>query len=58
MSAHSQWQIKTTSADYFLGPRERRTGANARGRTSALLPDALAHSPQIEHSGTAEKSGK
>jgi hypothetical protein len=29
-----------------------------RGRNSALPPDAIAHSPQIEHSGTAEKSGK
>jgi hypothetical protein len=32
--------------------------SNGRGRNSALLPHALAHSPQIEHSGTAEKSGK
>jgi hypothetical protein len=31
--------------------------SNGRGRNSALLPHPLAHSPQIEHSGTAEKSG-
>src|SRR5260221_7995620 len=53
------------SSDYFLCMREYPKACvntpnrlQRRGRNSALPPDALAHSPQIEHSGTAEKSGK
>jgi hypothetical protein len=46
------------SSDYFLCTREHPNRLQGRGRNSALLPHALAHLPQIEHSGTAEKSGK
>jgi hypothetical protein len=42
----------------FYARVNTQTGSNGHGRNSALLPHALAHSPQIEHSGTAEKSGK
>src|SRR5260370_6795966 len=46
------------SSDYFLCMREYPKPAPTARRNSALPPDAIAHSPQIEHSGTAEKSGK
>jgi hypothetical protein len=42
----------------FYARMNTQIGANGRCRNSALLPHALAHLPQIEHSGTAEKSGK
>jgi len=46
------------NSDYFLCTREHPNRLQGRGRNSALLLHALAHLPQIEHSGTAEKSGK
>jgi hypothetical protein len=42
---------------FSMHARIPQTGSN--GAVAILrYPDAIAHSPQIEHSGTAEKSGK
>jgi hypothetical protein len=42
----------------FFPARVDKIGANGAVAILRYPPDALAHSPQIEHSGAAEKWGK
>jgi hypothetical protein len=52
----SQQQTKKELGLFF--PARYRIGANGAVAILRYPPDALAHSPQIEHSGAAEKSRK